>query len=103
MSTILIVTEIQSGKIREASFELARVAQDLAAAGGAKVQSLVVGQGVAPLAETFRAILARYRQRYLLTYTPVGSSGRGWHRLDVRLRHRAGAVVAREGYMAPQR
>ena len=57
----------------------------------------------APLAETFRAILARYRQRYLLTYTPVGSSGRGWHRLDVRLRHRAGAVIAREGYMAPQR
>ena len=23
-----------------------------------------------------------------------------WHRLDVRLRHRAGTVVAREGYMA---
>jgi electron transfer flavoprotein alpha subunit len=53
MSTILIVTEIQNGKIREASFELAQVAQDLAAASGAKVHSLVVGQGVASLAEGF--------------------------------------------------
>ena len=56
----------------------------------------------APLADTFRGILARYRQRYLLTYTPTNSSAPGWHRLDVRLRNRAGTVVAREGYMARQ-
>lgn len=60
---------------------------------------LRVDKGAA-LSGTFRGILAQYRQRYLLTYTPSGSSAPGWHRLDVRLRHRAGTVVAREGYMA---
>jgi Ca-activated chloride channel homolog len=54
----------------------------------------------ARLSETFRDILSQYRQRYLLTYSPSGPSSPGWHRLDVRLRARAGDVVAREGYMA---
>jgi VWFA-related protein len=54
----------------------------------------------AHLPETFRGILAQYRQRYLLTYSPSGSAAPGWHRLDVRLRTRDGTVVAREGYMA---
>ena len=54
----------------------------------------------ARLPETFRGILSQYRQRYLLTYSPSGPSAPGWHKLDVRLRHRAGTVVAREGYMA---
>ncbi len=49
MSTTLIVTEIQGGKIREASYELAAFAQKL---GGA-VKSLVLGQGVEALAEEF--------------------------------------------------
>ena len=53
------------------------------------------------LATTFAAILGRYRQRYLLSYTPTGvTSTDGWHRLEVRLRNRPGSVVAREGYMA---
>ena len=53
------------------------------------------------LVETFSGILARYRQRYLLSYTPAGvRRDDGWHRLDVRLRRRPGSVVAREGYMA---
>jgi Ca-activated chloride channel family protein len=60
---------------------------------------LRVNKGAA-LTETFRGILAQYRQRYLLTYTPTGSGAPGWHRLDVRLRNRAGTVIAREGYMA---
>ena len=51
MGTILIVAEIQGGKIREASFELASIAQKLAAAGGHQVKSLVAGKGVAALAE----------------------------------------------------
>lgn len=53
------------------------------------------------LAATFSTILARYRQRYLLSFTPTGvRQGDGWHRLEVRLRRQSGAVVAREGYMA---
>ena len=54
----------------------------------------------ARLAETFATILAQYRQRHLLSFTPTGVGNRGWHRLDVRLRNRPGTVVAREGYMA---
>jgi VWFA-related protein len=55
----------------------------------------------ARLQDTFAGILRQYRQRYLLSFTPTGvKSGDGWHRLDVRLRGKPGAVVAREGYMA---
>jgi electron transfer flavoprotein alpha subunit len=53
MGTILIVAEIQGGKIREASYELASVAQALAKAGGHQVKSLVAGKGAAALAEDF--------------------------------------------------
>src|SRR5262245_56377637 len=53
MGTILIVAEIQGGKIREASFELASIAQKLAAAGGHQVKGLVAGKGVPALAEEF--------------------------------------------------
>jgi electron transfer flavoprotein alpha subunit len=49
MGTILIVTEIQKGAIREASYELASFAQKL----GGDVKSLVLGQGVKSLAEGF--------------------------------------------------
>ncbi len=51
------------------------------------------------LPETFRGILAQYRERYLLTYTPSGGAP-GWHKLEVKLRNRTGTVVAREGYVA---
>jgi hypothetical protein len=58
-------------------------------------QFLRVGRG-ARLARTFKSILAQYRQRYLLTFSPSAPAVSGWHRLDVRLRNRAGIVVARE-------
>ncbi|AMY09289.1 hypothetical protein LuPra_02504 [Luteitalea pratensis] len=51
----------------------------------------------ARLAETFAAILARYRQRHLLSFTPTGVGKRGGQRLHVRLRSRPGTVAAREG------
>jgi len=53
MGNILIVAEIQNGKIREASFELASIAQKIAGASGRDVHSLVYGQGVDALAEQF--------------------------------------------------
>jgi electron transfer flavoprotein alpha subunit len=53
MSNVLVVTEIQKGGIREASFELAAIAQKLAGATAGSVRSLVVGQGVADKAEQF--------------------------------------------------
>lgn len=56
---------------------------------------------VTPLADVFASILDRYRQRYLLSFTPRADNSRGWHRLEVRLRKRPGTVVARPGYVAP--
>jgi VWFA-related protein len=53
------------------------------------------------LATTFSTILARYRQRYLLSFSPTGvKTGDGWHRIEVKLRTQPGTIVAREGYMA---
>jgi electron transfer flavoprotein alpha subunit len=53
MASVLIVAEIQGGKIREASYELAHIAQNLAKGSGREVKSLVLGRGVAALAEEF--------------------------------------------------
>jgi electron transfer flavoprotein alpha subunit len=50
MGSILIVAEIQKGRVREASYELAAFAQKLAGAGH-EVKSLVLGQGVKAHAE----------------------------------------------------
>jgi len=53
MGSILIVAEIQNGRIREASYELAAFAQKVASASGREIHSLVTGKGVAALAEQF--------------------------------------------------
>ena len=53
MPAILIVAEITNGKIREASFELASVAERVARETGRSVRSLVAGKGVGALAEEF--------------------------------------------------
>ena len=52
MSSILIVTEVQNGAIREASYELAAFANKIQ---GATVKSLVMGQGADSLASEFAA------------------------------------------------
>jgi len=53
MPGILIVAEIVNGKIREASFELASLAERIGKATGRPVKSLVAGQGIGALAEEF--------------------------------------------------
>lgn len=56
---------------------------------------------ITDLEETFRASLARYRARYVLSYTPTGVGREdGWHRIQVRLKNQRGDVQAREGYLA---
>lgn len=57
------------------------------------------------LGATFVAILAEFRQRYLVSYTPQGVSHEGWHTLEVRVKPRGGrkpTVKARPGYLAGQ-
>lgn len=47
----------------------------------------------------FQRLLAEMRSRYLLTYYPHDVSRPGWHALSVRLKDKAGKVVARPGYI----
>jgi len=51
MDSILLVAEIQKGKVREASLELVAFARKLGASTGREVKSLVMGQGVQAVAE----------------------------------------------------
>jgi VWFA-related protein len=52
------------------------------------------------LRSTFIDVLAEFRQRYVLSYTPAGVSDESWHTIDVRLKGRSGQVKARRGYLA---
>jgi VWFA-related protein len=53
----------------------------------------------AQLGATFRAVLAEYRQRYILSFTPEGvSTGNGWHTLDVRVTRKGIDVRSRTRY-----
>jgi electron transfer flavoprotein alpha subunit len=53
MGNILIVTEFQKGRIREASYELAALARGVGEASGREVKSLVIGSGVGDAAAEF--------------------------------------------------
>lgn len=53
MGNILIVAEIQGGQIREASYEIASIAQEIAGASGRDVKSVVMGKSVEALAQEF--------------------------------------------------
>lgn len=54
----------------------------------------------ANLTATFLGILAEFRQRYLVSYTPKNVARDGWHKLQVRLKNRTGTIKARPGYLA---
>lgn len=53
MGSILVIAEIQKGKIREASYELISFARKIGGATNREVKSLVMGQGVSAHAEDF--------------------------------------------------
>lgn len=50
------------------------------------------------LRDAFERIVMDFRSRYLLTYFPKGVDTPGWHRLEVKVKNRAGKVRARRGY-----
>jgi Ca-activated chloride channel family protein len=53
------------------------------------------------LGVVFVRILERFRERYLLAYSPKGvKRADGWHRLAVTLKEKRGRVTARPGYFA---
>ena len=49
---------------------------------------------------TFARVLDEFNSRYVLGYAPRGVAGRGWRRLEVRLKKGSGTVLARRGYFA---
>jgi Ca-activated chloride channel family protein len=51
------------------------------------------------LRQAFLEILAEFRTRYLLRFTPRGIQRPGWHRLDVRVKGRAAKILAQKGYL----
>lgn len=53
------------------------------------------GAGLAP---AFARIVADFKSRYLLTYSPANVPATGWHPIDVKLKNRRGTVQARRGY-----
>jgi VWFA-related protein len=72
------------------------ILRDLAELTGG--DAIVLDRGLAALPATFRGILERLRQRYVLGFTP-SSSAKGWHELDVRVKRPNVKVVARRGYV----
>jgi Ca-activated chloride channel family protein len=52
---------------------------------------------LARVAKWFAEILESFRRRYLVSFTPTGVSGEGWHKLTVRVKG-GGQVRARSGY-----
>jgi Ca-activated chloride channel family protein len=65
--------------------------------------SLFEVESIENLPAVFLRILDEFRRRYLLTYIPRGVSESGWHKLEVRVKHRSAKVRARPGYMRNSR
>lgn len=68
---------------------------DLADVTGGRV---MMAGADAHLQATFAAILAEFRNRYVLSYEPRGVQAGGWHPIEVKLKGKRGKVTARRGY-----
>ena len=84
-----VVYGVTAGKRRSSFLD------NLASATGGRLIELGSTRDVGA---SFRRILAEFRQRYLISYTPKGVTPGGWHRLDVRVNGSAWIVRARPGY-----
>ena len=73
--------------------------RDLSEVTGGRLFSI---ESTRDLAATFARILEEFRMRYLVSYSPQGVAPGGWHRLEVRVRHRGLTVKSRPGYFAGQ-
>jgi VWFA-related protein len=59
---------------------------------------VVKADSIDTLRAAFDDILTEFRTRYVLTYSPRGVSGPGWHAIAVRVKGRNADVKARAGY-----
>ena len=60
--------------------------------------SVLFVQKAIELPDAFSRIVAEFKSRYLLTYSPRGVPSVGWHPIEVRLKNRRGQATARRGY-----
>jgi VWFA-related protein len=86
-----VVYCVYAGSRRAPSF-----LQDLAEFTGGQVFENPDTNALRP---TFTRILAEFRQRYLVTYSPRDVAPGGWHQLRVSVSNRRFTVKARPGYM----
>jgi VWFA-related protein len=71
--------------------------RDLCEQTGGRVLAI---ESTQQLAAAMLDVLDEFRQRYVLTYSPAGVPGGGWHRLEVRVNRLGANVRARQGYFA---
>jgi VWFA-related protein len=57
-----------------------------------------VAESADRLRDAFAKVVAEFRTRYLLTYTPQGVDAAGWHPIEVKLKSKKGRISARRGY-----
>jgi VWFA-related protein len=74
--------------------------RELSRRTGGSVLEVDTTRGVS---EAFLRIFDEFRHRYLLSYSPRGVPGEGWHTLEVSVRAPRATVKARTGYMARRR
>ncbi len=72
-----------------------RLLRDLTAATGGR---LYESPSTEELPGVFVRIVNEFRDRYVLSYSPSGVSGTGWHTIRVRVKRRGATVRARPGY-----
>ncbi len=75
-------------------FPQAFVEEMTTATGG---ESFYVRSGT-ELAPAFAKIVAEFKSRYLLIYSPKNVPAGGWHPIEVKLKNHRGSVQARRGY-----
>jgi VWFA-related protein len=85
----VVVFGVTAGKVR------APFLKNLAEATGG---DLVEVQSTSDLRSTLVRILAEYRQRYLIAYSPSGVPATGWHAVKVSVSGRGATVKTRPGY-----
>jgi VWFA-related protein len=61
--------------------------------------TVLVAERSDQLRETFVRVVSEFKSRYILSYTPRGVEGGGWHSIDVSLKGKRGDVTARRGYL----
>jgi len=70
---------------------------DLASTTGGSVAQI---GSTKELSAQFVRVLAEFRQRYVMSYSPAGVPADGWHRLEVRVKPAGLKIQARPGYLA---